>query len=343
MLDVLRITAGLALVVVALVEILVTTISVSGVQGPLTSRLTSSAWKGLRWLSDRRGMQRVLLASGPLMVLATFLLWVLLAVLGWGLVFSSDGAVQARGDTSLTPWDPFFYAAGQILGQGGPDVGASEVLWKAAEQVLALNGVALLSLGLAWIIPVVGAVVRTRQVATRMYLLGATPDEVVQRAREDGDLGDLHLYLNGIADDLTDLSHRQFAFPVVQYFFTTDLRASIQPRLAILTEATFLLAAQDDPEIHPGVLRHYWRAVEDYLGRMTQRFASASSDAPDDPGAHRVDDTLAEEGRVTAVQDEHDELRRMLAGTMAFAGWRWEQTVARDPADAEASEDERRS
>lgn len=339
--DILRIALGAGLVLLALVEIVTTTISVSGVQGPLTSRLNALIWRGLRWVSDRDDLQPVLYVSGPLMILLTFLLWVLLAVAGWGVLFSAEGAVEARGDASLTPWDPFFYAAGQILGLGGSAVSSADTGWKVLEQVLALNGVALLSLGLAWIIPVVGAVVRQRQLATRMYLLGDTPADVVRRAGDGRDLGDLHLYLNAVADGLTDLSHRQFAFPVVQYFSTPDLRAAIQPRIAILTEATFVLAAvpEEDRLVHPAVLQHYWRAVEDYLERMTDRFAPVADEPPPSPATEMADaGLLRDRERLDAQHDDHRRLRRMLHGSMAFAGWRWETTVVDAPADTDATQ-----
>lgn len=343
-LDALRIVGGTALVVLAIVEIVTTTISVSGVQGPLTSRLNAGVWRVLRAISDRDDLQPVLYASGPLMILLTFLMWVLLAVAGWGVLFSAEGAVEARGEATLTPWDPFFYAAGQILGLGGPDIGTAQAGWKAVEQLLALNGVALLSLALAWIIPVVGAVVEKRRIATRMYLLGDTPTDVIERAEHHRDLGDLHLYLNAVADGLTDLSHRQFAFPVVQYFFTPDLRAAMQPRLAILTEATFVLAAVPDEErlVHPAVLQHYWRAVEDYLDRLTERFAPIASDPPDSPGEAFVGaGVLSDLRALSAVHEEHERLRRMVKGAMDFAGWRWDRTVLASPEEPDA--DQRRS
>ena len=80
---VLLVGLGSAAIVVMAVDFFTTTLSLGGTTGMLTARLSEGVWK----LALRTRNRRVLQATGPVMLLLVALVWLLLAAIGWTLVF----------------------------------------------------------------------------------------------------------------------------------------------------------------------------------------------------------------------------------------------------------------
>lgn len=338
MTDALLFGAGVLVVAVVFLDLASTTISLSSVRGPLSSRLAAAAW-AVAARTARTPFSWVRRAAGPLLILVTLAVWVLALTLGWTLVFSVDGALESTAAASqqaspVRAVDAFFFVFGSLIGRGSSTLAPDAAWWSSIEALMSLSGVALITLSLAWILPIVSAVVQKRSVAARVSALGGTPDEIIRRAWNGRDFGDLNLHLNPFIAELTLLAQRHLAYPLIHYFHSADERTAVGPRIAALDEALTILEAAElhDPGAELGVgpsnTRPLRQAVGDYLSTLEHVFIHKADVAPPPPSIDRLHGTglVDDEGflrRLRARCDELEGRRALLLGYLRHDGWEW--------------------
>ena len=93
---------GALLIVFTAVDLVWTTLWVDGSGGPLSSRLTTGLWRGLRKVGGRHS--RALSLAGPLMLVASLVTWVLLLWAGWTFLFAgdADSLIDTRDQEPVT-------------------------------------------------------------------------------------------------------------------------------------------------------------------------------------------------------------------------------------------------
>ena len=355
MFDIVLLVVGLAIVLAVLFDLGATTISLSAVRGPLSTRLSKVVWKiaehadGTRFASVRRW-------TGPLLVAAITLGWLLALTFGWSLVFSMDGALtnSAEPDQQSNPvrWiDAVFFVFGGLIGRGGSSLSPDQVAWSSLVALMSLSGVALLTLAIAWILPVVGAVVQKRSLAAKLSAMGGTPQDIVLRSWTGRDLGDLNLHLLPLIDEFTVLAQRHLAYPVIHYFHSADDRTATGPRVAALDEALTLIEAAglDDLDRQSGLDRSVTRplrqAISDYLSTLEYIFIQTAEASPLPPSAEQlvaegvVDEDIDE--RIVAICSEYQDRRALLAGYVNHDGYHWEDVTKDAEADVEEPDETR--
>lgn len=336
LLDMLLLVLGLSIVAVTLYDVAATTISVSTVRGPLSTRVSEAVW----WLSQRTGGTRLSIlqrASGPLLLVLITIGWLLSLTLGWSLVFSMEGALAQSAEpeqqgSSIRWVDSIFFVFGNLIGRGSSELSPDEFVWSSLESAMALTGVGLLTLSLAWIIPVVAAVVDQRKVAAKLSAMGATPQDIVLRSWNGRDLGDLNLHLLPLIDDLALLAQRHLAYPVIHYFHSSDGRTAIGARIAALDEALTIIEAAGLDDVERGTrldvssTRPLRQAVGDYLDTLDVVFISDLG-APPPPSVDRVVASGAAgpdlPERVRDLCGRLATRRARLHGYVHHDGWRW--------------------
>lgn len=352
MLDIALIILGLAIVLAVLYDLSATTISLSAVRGPVSTRISAMLGSIGSRPSNRRIalLQRVL---GPVLLIGILVGWLTTLALGWSLVFSAEGALSTTAEpgqrSSDVRWvDSLFFVFGRLVGTGSSDLEPDEAWWSTAVALLTLSGVILLTLVIAWILPVVAAVVQKRALASKISALGGTPQDIVLTSWTGRDLGDLNLHLLPIIDELTVLAQRHLAYPVIHYFHTTAQRTAIGARLAALDEALTLIDAADlddverDSGLDVSVTRPLRQAISDYLSTLEYVFIHPADDPPRPPAADR----LVEEGlagpeiadEVARICDELAARRSLLLGYVLHDGWTWAAVC--DDVDAETDDPE---
>ena len=330
-----------------------TTISLSAVRGPVSGRVSAMVWAlGNRSRSRRRRLQRL---TGPLLLVSILVGWFVALTVGWTMIFTVDGALTSSAEpeqqSSQVRWvDALFFVFGRLVGTGSSNLEPDEALWSTAVALLTLSGVILLTLVIAWILPVVAAVVQKRALASRISALGGTPQEIVLQSWTGRDLGDLNLHLLPLIGELTVLAQRHLAYPVIHYFHSSAQRTAIGPRLAALDESLTLITAGglDDVERSTGldvsVTRPLRQAISDYLSTLEYVFIDPSDEVPDPPAHDRlaaagiVDaDRMRTEVRAAALDVETR--RALLHGYVQHDGWTWSAVC--DDRDAEEADPER--
>jgi len=248
MLDVLSVALGASIIAWAIMDLFGTVFMVGGGPAAQTRWVASSVWRLAIRMHDpsSRRSHSLLRAAGPLIVLLVLLIWMSELTLGWALVFVPD-AFGSGADPSFG--DRLVFAAKAMIGRGGNSdlVAPVEGGWEALRTIAGATGVTLVSVGLAYVLPVLGGVAHRRSVAATIYTLGADVEEMRRLAATRGG-SSFELYLVALVPALSVVAESQRSYPVLHYFHSKDRHAALAPALAMLVE--FL---RDDQESLEGI------------------------------------------------------------------------------------------
>ena len=323
---------GTALVAFALVDALWTTVAPRGA-GPVAGRVG----RGVYALAKALGGGRAPGWTGPATLVAAFLWWVVALWLGWWLVFSADPASVVDPKTNA-PADALAraYAVGTYLwtlGLGAiwaPGSGG----WGVIASAVALNGFAVVTLVVTYVLQVVGAVTGARQLAGVVDGLGATPHEIVARAWTGSGFDGLGQHLANLTPMVEAHGRRHEAYPALHFFGSRERRTSAPVMLAVLDEALLLLAEGVAPaaRMAPAEVEPLQRVLGDYLDTLSASFVDAADEAPEAPSLAPLTaagvPVVEGEEFAQAVEDQRQRRRRLL-GLVRDAGREWTDVTAR--------------
>ena len=132
---------GILLITLANYDAIKTTLSASH-SGPLTNRSISTVWTLLLALHQRHRCHRVLSAAGPWLTVGLMTVWLLLALVGWWLLFCSteDAVVNATTKAPANDVERLYYAGYTLTTLGYGDFVPGSDTWRLAPPLAAANG-----------------------------------------------------------------------------------------------------------------------------------------------------------------------------------------------------------
>lgn len=319
---------GLAIVVLTGYDVAVTVLAVSAGPGPITKVVSRSLWRVCRGVDRRLGMSALLRAAGPLVILSIVGTWLVLMILGWGLVFGQEGSLLEDGEALQPAFGRIHYAGSLVLGRGGGGFEPAAGVWRFAEQLASMVGVAFVGMAVAYLLPVISAVIHSRQVAVSIWALGASPVDVLTRAWNGRDFGKLDLHLLALTPEVARLAQQHFAYPVLAYFHSADRQTALAPSIVVLDETLMLLesAIEGDSGSEASAYAPCRATVTVFLESVKAMGVHASShDAlprPDLDVLRSAGIPLRGEGDIEEAYGSQDSLdrRAMLADWLAYAG-----------------------
>lgn len=251
---------GVALFTWSLVEVWLT-IYHKDLDGPASHRLQLAIWKlhvgaGRAWPRARRPL---LSFAGPLMVLATFALWVLLFLFGAAfIVWPNLEAYRTEPGTDAAGFvDALYYAGvtGTVLGYG--DITPLTPGLKVLTVLISGYGFLLLTGGMAYLVSVVNGASARNVLALRVraatHRTGDGVRLVIEALRRQ-ELPDVRARLEALASGLRDLQERFHQFSIVDVFYRS-LAASHDPEPMLYALADAALAARivacEEPRLEP--------------------------------------------------------------------------------------------
>ncbi|MBW3620509.1 MAG: two pore domain potassium channel family protein [Actinobacteria bacterium] len=328
---------GVIVLVAVLTDLVVTTLVPSGGAGPLSTRLSGLLWRTALVLHRRRGAHRALRAAGPLIVISIVVLWLVGLVAGWALVFGREGAlVVSEGGDATPAFGKVYFAAATVLGRGATDFSPGADVWQVLEQIAAGTGVALVGLGIAYVIPIVNAVVQKREVASYIGSLGATPDEILVRAWDGESFGSLHLHFVALTPLLNRLAQNHLAYPVLHYFHSGERFTALGPSIVVLDETLSLAEEALLPEarLDPSSVRPCRAAVDGFLRSLTSVAVVSRAEPLPPPtiSAYRDEDLpLRSDDEIRERYEALHDRRCLLAGFLEHDGWTTDETRSFEP------------
>lgn len=322
---------GAGLVLVALVDMLWTTLAVSAGGGPITATLARGLWQALCRLGHRRSRpHRFLRWAGVAVVTSVFVVWVALFVLGWWLVFSSSPGAVRHGTTGASVgWIARLYFVGfttSTLGIG--DLVPGDGLWRLLTVVAAFSGLSVVTMSITYLLPVASAVVDRRTLATGIASLGADPPGIVVNAWSGGGWGALEQRLPTLEQQLVTLGQRHLAYPVLHFFHDVAPEAAAGVTIARLDEALTILRFGVAPEARPHalVVDSARTSVAAFLSTLSSAQIGPAGELPPLPSLEPLRragvPTVSDEEFATACADL-ERRRRLLRGFLEDDGWTW--------------------
>lgn len=323
---------GLAVLVIALFDLVVTTVAVSAGKGPVTSQVARAVWKTVLYLARRSDSRRPITAGGPAVLFSVIGTWIVLLILGWSAVLAAGRAVVDTAGSQAHVGATLGFVATSLVGGGPEGVRLTAGTWQHVRPFLIGSGFVLLSLVIAYIIPVVNATVAKRKVAAYISTLGHEPAEILRRNWSGDHLSDLHLHLNSLAPMIADMAEQHLAYPVLYYMDSQERHTALSASTATLDETLTVLETMDrDVGVPQSSLLPARRAVSELLDTLRTAFVEPGDEPVPPPAIDDLrdiglplpdDDTLAD--AFAHLQTR----RRLLHAFLEHAGWRWEDLAA---------------
>jgi hypothetical protein len=322
----LLLVVGVALIGLAVFDVLTTTVSLGSGAGPVTRAVSRGSWSAARRLTrDHTALRRV----GVAILLASIALWLLLIWSGWTLVFTAldSAVVDATTGAPATFGQRVYFAGYTILTLGNGDYRPAGDLWRLVTVLAVANGFAVLTLAITYLVPVVSAATEKRRLAAHLDALGSSPHGLLLGAWDGADFEALGRDLGGLGPQLLLHEQRHHTYPVLHYFHSGEPATAAPLRLAALDEALTIaehgLAEQVRP--HDRRLDVLRQAVTSYLGTTAQYLSTGEERPPPtsvqplrDAGIPTVDDDT-----YTAAVGTLDDRRRQLLALLRHDAWEW--------------------
>jgi len=324
----LPLAAGLAVLVLVVVDIIWTTLWVDGGAGPLSSWLIPGLWAGIRKLGGERS--RALSLAGPIILTATLVTWVALIWGGWTLVFgAAENALLNSRDSSPVTWvNRLYFVAYTMFTMGNGDYYPAADIWEVAASLTTASGMLFVTMGVSYVFSVLGAVTDKRSFASSVTGLGNRSEAVVETGWDEGGFRGLDLPLNSLSSQLDTLATQHKAYPILHYYHSEEATQSSAMAVAILDEALLVLrhGVARDAQPNRALVENARSAVENYLETLNESFFDPTEETPDAPDLDRVRDagvpTVAADEFAAAV-DGHGDRRQKLLGVVRADAWHW--------------------
>lgn len=318
---------GIALVLLAFVDALWTTLWVDGNAGPVSSRITSWCWRGILALVGRQ-RHMALSLFGPFILMLVVILWVAMLWLGWILVFGAEeqSLLHAHNQTPADWAERFYFVGYMMFTAGNGDFSPNGSSWQIAGAMTNATGMLLVTLAITFLLSVVSAVVKKRAFASQVTGLGDTAAEIVESGWNGQDLHALDLPISGLSSELAQLTELYLSYPVLQYYHAAKPQKSPVLAAALLDDALTLMAFGVPAENRPGpaVMRSARATVRSFLDTIPSAFINPAPNtpaAPDLAALRKAGIPTVTDEEFSQALDEISLRRRMLLGLVQHNGW----------------------
>ena len=324
----LYLVVGLVLLVVVIVDILWTTLWVDGGSGPLAGRLATWTWRGLRTASGDNS--RVLSLSGPIILALTLAMWIALIWTGWAFLFAGDETSLVNTHTGdPADWTGrFYYAAYTMFTNGNGDYSPTTGTWEIASSFTTATGMAFVTLGVSYVLTVLGAVSAKRSFASDVTGLGERSEAFVRTGWSDEDFQGLDLPLESLSSQLSLLADQHEAYPILHYYHSENGDRASAMAVPIFDEALtlFRYGVSEEDQPNAALVENARSSTESYLQTLESAFIEPAEDVPPPPDLDRLRaeeiQTVSDEEFADALEDL-TERRRKLLGVVEADAWNW--------------------
>lgn len=327
---------GVGIIALASFDLFVTALTTRG-GGPLSARISSWGWGGIRRLGRWRRLRRVLGFAGPLVALMTVLGWILMFWAGWTLIFSAapERVVNSITGEPADLWARLYFSGYAFFTLGLGDYRPVGGPWQVLTAMSAGNGFLVISLSAAYLIPLVGASVFKRSIALQIETLGRSPEGILISAWDGSGLSGLGQQLASLSPGIIEAGQQQLAYPVLHHFQPLEAEAALPVQLARLGEALRLhdhgLAAQ--VRLPPSVTHQLGRAIGLYMEMLDRSQLEGEDGTPPVPDLALLRQAglpVVSDAEFRCRLDREREHRRHLEAVVRHSGWSWKH-VTGDP------------
>ena len=319
---------GVALLVGAVVDLLWTTLWVDGGAGPLSSRLSTWMWRVLRRTGE--GRSRALSLSGPLILVFTLGMWVGLIWIGWTFIFAGgeNALIDTREGAPVRWTGRLWYVAYTMFTNGNGDFTPNGGVWQVASSFTTASGMLFVTLGVSYVLSILGAVSEKRAFAKGITGLGDRSEAFVVAGWSDEEFHDLDLLLSELASEMNRLAEQHKSYPILHYYHSEGEEDASSVAAVIFDEVLTILrfGVPVEEQPNPVLVESARSSTADYLETLDAAFIEPTDRAPPPPDLDRLREadipTVSDEEFAEALADL-DERRRKLLATVEADAWDW--------------------
>jgi hypothetical protein len=256
---------GVALLLVAAYDVYSTILDDRPQVGPVSHTLSRTCWRVAHLVSRRFSRARrhqALNAVGPLLLPLLFVAYLALLISGFALVYypyMPAEFVVAEGASRSPLADAFYYSGVTLTTLGYGDIVPRSGPMRLIAVCQATTGLALVTLVIAYLIAVYGALERKRTVALSFYHQaeeGANVAGFIAHHFVEGRFYGLVDVLRTAARDLQGQLESHVEYPIIHYFHAAQVYKST-PRVLFLTlETCAVVRSCMDEEKYPETCKH---------------------------------------------------------------------------------------
>ena len=330
MMTTLLIIVGIIILTIVTIDVLITTLTVGG-GGPITSRFSSGIWWIVLQIHHRKSSHRLLSTTGLVLLAGIALAWYLLTWVGWTFLFCAENSAVVNASSKIPAdiWERIYFVGYTVSTLGMGDYQAQGRIWQIATAISSASGFFLVTLSIAYLLPIVSAASEKRAFATYLSSLGGTADEILGRAWNGHNFGELSSHLSSLTPTLTQQGEKHLAYPILHYFHSVERARSLSLSLVALDEALTLLQygipKKYQPE--PAALGAARRASAAFLKTLKSAYLEPASRNPELPSL----ELLRSKGIPTVSDEEFwrrtkviTKRRRFLLALVENDGWTWD-------------------
>lgn len=319
---------GLTLLLLAILDLLWTTLWVDGSAGPISSRLTTLLWKGLRLLAG--GRARVLSLAGPIILSLTLFTWIALIWAGWVFLFAGgdQALIDTRAQEPVTWSGRIYFVAYTMFTMGNGDFTPKDGVWQIATSLTTASGMLFVTLSVSYILSVFSAVTVKRSFASTVTGLGKQSEAFVKSGWNGEDFHHLDVPLSALAAQLSTLAAQHKAYPILYYYHSQQDAQASAIAVAVLDDALTLLCSGVPEERWPNpvILQNARASARYYLDALDSAHIEPAANVPPPPELEPLKEAgipTLPEATFTQALDELQQRRRKLLGMIQADARSW--------------------
>lgn len=320
---------GLLLLGLVYIDIVITTLTLGG-SGPLTGRVSAWVWSVALYIHHRKPNHSLLQLMGWLILLTTPLIWFSLTWIAWTLIFSpfEQAVVHSPSQVPATILQRIYFVGYTLSTLGLGDYQPQGTVWQLATAIASVNGFFIVSLSITYLLPVISAAVKKRQLAIYISTLGGTPDDLLVRCWNGKNFGNFDQHLISLAQEISGLGESYLAYPILHYFHSIERSRDFVLSFVALDEALMVIQyGVKHAQLDPAALGPVRRANAAFLKTLKSAYIKPSSEVPPLPPL----ELLQQAGIATVSDREFSQAteplkfrRQLLSAMLHEAGWTWE-------------------
>lgn len=325
---------GLLIVIIGVGDILYTVLSPSGA-GYCSGKCVHWIWKLSIMIAGHDGKKKFLPHIGIFAMLFIVLMWVAMLWIGNTVaLYADDGALlNSNQDGHQKDFvSKLYYISYVLSAMGHGDYSPATDFWKCYTAVVSFTGVIFISLAVSYILPVLDAVTNKRSIAIRIWTLGATPNEILERRLNNESCKGLVEDLLDLNASLIELAQQHLAYPIIHYFHSTKHHESTALAIAKLDEVVSTLEyllIEVNTELH--LLDNLYKvrtALTYYINTLHSAYINPNDHQPSLPIFNITNMYEGHLSSKNAKFEEHfnrlSDRRRLLVAYVINDGWSWE-------------------
>jgi hypothetical protein len=318
---------GLFLLVIVYIDFAYTALSTSG-SGFLSRWLSSALWKGLFWLSGKRGRSPLLNYSGMLSIGLLLGSWISLTWIGYSLLWWAvpDSLRNANTHQMASPAEKFYYVGYTLSTVGYGDFYAPTPFWKMFSVLIGFSGLVVVSLAITYLVQILSAEIEKKRLSLFIASLGETPQHLLRNAWNGKDFSSLNASFSNLSTLVLSHSQHHLAYPLLRYFHSNMPAESPALTLVSLDEALSILLWQVPTRYHPDalVLTSLHRALSNYLLTLEQDLLPAAQQPLPLPLIDQLQALMPMQPFPPLPQEQLLRRRRLLGAILKYGGWTWQ-------------------